>query len=350
MTQTIWYTRCPVPTPLGVAARLGWFEDEFAPDGITVRSLQDGNVSAAQRRSHINHDLPHSWRQGGSIPALWARSTGADTRVLGFSWVDESQVIITRADSGITRLEDLRGRRIGLPLREGNGIDIFRAMALRGFVSALSLAGLNLADVQTVLVPVPDTPDIGINPEQGGARQPSALRSRRLYAAETGALLRGEVDAIYAKGSLGLELAYIVGARVLVDIGFHPDPQIRVNNGSPRPITLDADALTQQPDQVRRFLRRIVEVGDWARHNPDAAVDWLAGETASAPDWVRLAYGPRVHEGLSTTLDEVTVAAFDEFKHFLLEHDFLPADFSVRDWIDPAPLADVLEELQRQAA
>ncbi|MBB5190765.1 ABC-type nitrate/sulfonate/bicarbonate transport system substrate-binding protein [Silvimonas terrae] len=348
MTQTIWYTRCPVPTPLGIAARQGWFDQEFAADGIAIRSLQDANVSAAQRRSHIDHDLPHSWRQGGSIPALWARSMGADTRVLGFSWVDESQLIITRHDSGISGLAGLRGRRIGLPLREGQGIDIFRAMALRGFVSALSLAGLTLADVEVVLVPVPETPDIAINPEQGGARQPSALRSRRLYAAETGALLRGEVDAIYAKGSLGLELAYIVGARVLVDIGFHPDPHIRVNNGSPRPITLDAAALTQHPDQVRRFLRRIVEVGDWAQQHPDATVDWLAGETASAPDWVRLAYGPRVHEGLSTTLDDDTIAAFDEFKHFLLQHGFLPADFSVRDWIDPAPLADVLD--QRQAA
>lgn len=350
MTSTIWYTRCPVPTPLGIAARLGWLDDEFAPDGIAIRSLQDGGVSAAQRRSHVDHTLPHSWRQGGSIPALWARSNGADTRVLGFSWVDESQLIITRADSGIHTLADLRGRRIGLPLRAVDNVDIFRAMALRGFVSALSLAGLGLADVERVHVPVADTPDIAINPEQAGARQPSALRSRRLYAAETGALLRGEVDAIYAKGSLGLELAYMVGARVLVDIGFHPDPQIRVNNGSPRPITLDAAALQQHPEHARRFLRRIVEVGDWARQNPDHAIDWLAGETASAPDWVRLAYGARVHEGLATTLDDATLRAFDEFKHFLLQHQFLPADFSVRDWVDPAPLADVLEQLHARAA
>ena len=39
--DTLWYTRCPVPTPLGIASQLGWVEKEFKPDAITVRTLQD---------------------------------------------------------------------------------------------------------------------------------------------------------------------------------------------------------------------------------------------------------------------------------------------------------------------
>ena len=38
----LWFTRCPVPTATGLAADQGWFDAEFAADGISVRSLQDG--------------------------------------------------------------------------------------------------------------------------------------------------------------------------------------------------------------------------------------------------------------------------------------------------------------------
>ena len=98
--DTLWYTRCPVPTPLGIAAQLGWIEDEFKGDGITVRTLQD-QVDPAIRESHYDHKLDNSFRQGGNIPAIWARSTGRETRVVGLTWTDEAQVILTLPKTGI---------------------------------------------------------------------------------------------------------------------------------------------------------------------------------------------------------------------------------------------------------
>ena len=52
----LWFTRCPVPTATGVAADLGWFDDEFGPDGITVRSLQDVPRSSLSGQ-HFEHAL-----------------------------------------------------------------------------------------------------------------------------------------------------------------------------------------------------------------------------------------------------------------------------------------------------
>ncbi len=54
--DTIWYTRCPVPTPLGLAAKLGWFDAEFAPDGIAIKSLREVG-EASQHESHYDHRL-----------------------------------------------------------------------------------------------------------------------------------------------------------------------------------------------------------------------------------------------------------------------------------------------------
>ena len=87
--DTLWYTRCPVPTPLGIAAQLGWVEDEFRADGIKVRTLQDES-DPALRESHFDHKLDNSFRQGGNIPAIgrgrpaggpgWSASPGPTRR------------------------------------------------------------------------------------------------------------------------------------------------------------------------------------------------------------------------------------------------------------------------------
>lgn len=333
MTDTIWYTRCPVPTPVGIAAHLGWFDEEFAPDGIAVASLQDGNNEAV-RSSHIDHSLRHSFRQGGSIPALWAKSQGAATSVIGLTWIDESQLILALPGSGIRTVRDLRGRRIGLPSRPGQRIDIFRAAALRGFLGALSTEGLGARDVELTCVPAADmgraeAPGLGAH-----FANPSSVTSRSLYAAEVGALLRGEVDAIYVKGSLGLETAHLIGARVVIDIGFHPDARVRINNGSPRPLTVDTAFIEARPDLVRRFLRRVTDVANWARDRPAEVLDFLGQETGSTHAWLRLAYRDDVHRRLHTGLAPDAIAALSHFKDFLLEWGFLPHDFSVPAWID----------------
>ncbi|HHT8907329.1 TPA: ABC transporter substrate-binding protein, partial [Burkholderia cenocepacia] len=98
--DALWYTRCPVPTALGIAVHRGWFDEEFGPDGIALHSLQE-TADADKRESHFDHSLPHSFRQGGNIPALWARARGADTRVIGLSWTNEFQAIVTLPERGI---------------------------------------------------------------------------------------------------------------------------------------------------------------------------------------------------------------------------------------------------------
>ena len=107
--QALWYTRCSIPTPLGVAAQLGFYEDEFAADGIAIKSLQESN-DPAQQASHFEHTLPHSFRLGGAVPPIWARARGQDTRVIAISWLDEYQAILALPGSGIHSAKDLKGR------------------------------------------------------------------------------------------------------------------------------------------------------------------------------------------------------------------------------------------------
>lgn len=336
----LWHARSPVPTPLGIAVHLGWLNGELSADGVAIRSLRD---SASHDTSSISdHTLAMSFRQGGSIPAMWARSHQADTRVIGLSWVDESQLILTLPGSGIDSIKQLRGRRIAIPRRPGDRIDIFHASALRGFVNALSLEGLTTRDVELIDVQARTLQSVGDDPATELFTLPLGLSSRSLYAAEAGALLRGAVDAIYVKGSIGLEVAQLIGARVVIDIGFHPERHIRNNNGTPRPLTVNADVLAHHPDIVAGFLKLVVAAGDWARTHPEETAQYVSHDTASAIEWVHAAYGDDLHHHLGVNLEDESVKALEDFKNFLFEWGFLESDFDIADWIDPRPMTDAL--------
>ncbi len=345
--EALWYTRCSIPTPLGLGAQLGWYQEEFAADGITIKSLQESN-DPAEQASHFEHSLPHSFRLGGSVPAIWAKAKGRETRVIGISWIDEYQTIIALPESGIRTAADLRGRKLGLPTssRRADSVDVARATSLRGLLLALQLAGLDYNDAEWV--------DVASrrDAEQTVLAPDTKVRRRRAhsYTDTALALARGEVDAIYVKDVRGAETTHLLGAHVVVDLGFHPDLHAHINNSTPRPLTVNEQTLREHPDLVRRFLARIRDVDVWARQNPAEAVRQIAQETNWTESWVRFAYGDKVHQSLAVDLSERSIAGLTEFKDFLLQWGFIEKDFSIHDWIDPAPLKDLALSVQSQAA
>lgn len=346
--DTLWYTRCSIPTPLGIGAQLGYYQQEFAADGIVIKSLQESR-DPAEQASHFEHTLPHSFRLGGAVPPIWARAKGQDTKVIAISWLDEYQAILALPESGIRTPRDLRGRKLALPQRQDqrDSVDVARASALRGFLVALELAGLGHGDAEWVDVASRRNLD-----ESKIAAPDTAVRRRHAhsYTAVAHALVKGEVDAIYVKDVRGAETAHLLGADVVVNLGFHADPYVRINNCSPRPLTVNAATLRDYPEVVSRFLSRVVQVGDWARQHPAEAVTQIARETNWTESWVRFAYGEQAHEHLGVDLSEHSIWGLNVFKDFLLKWGFLKQDFNIQDWIDPQPLNALLAAPARKAA
>ncbi len=54
---------------------------------------------------------------------------------------------------------------------------------------------------------------------------------------------------------------------------------------------------------------------------------------------MQYAYGSQLGQNLQIGLDQTAVAALENFKQFLVEHQFLAQDFDFASWIDPVPLA-----------
>lgn len=339
--SSVWYTRCPAPTPLSIAHQLGWIDRQFQASGVAVRSIRDSKDPVV-RQSHFTHALDYSFRQGGNIPPIWARSGGRETRVVGITTTDEFQAIIALPSSGIKTGADLKGRRLGVPRKPDEKIvDFQRATALKGIVSALSLEALTHDDVELVYL---DSSQANLI-ERGNAAF-LGLKRRYPYGDELLALARGDVDAFFVKGAEGIVLANQIGATIVSEFGFHPDAKIRINNGTPRPLTVDARFLEDHFDLVTDLVQTIGGVAAWAEANPDNAVRFIANEIGVGEDAIWAANGLDVHKHLALSLDEDQVAAFRHFKDFLLEWGFIAADFDVSAWIDGRPL----EAANRRAA
>ncbi|MEX5364132.1 ABC transporter substrate-binding protein [Pseudomonas guariconensis] len=341
--DTLWYTHSPVPTGLGIAVESGRLARAFQPWGTRIQALRESSDREV-REAHFDHHLHNSVRHGGNIPAIWARASGRDTRVLGLSWSDEVQLIVTTADSPVRGIRDLRNRRFGLPKWANVQIDFTRAQAIRGLENALRLEGLSPHDVELVDYPYGGTYSDDPVRHVHGAQVSLGDRVRQRNNELIG-LLRGDIDAIFLKGAHGLHLADEFGLRVVVDIGSHPDPLVRANIGTPRTLTVDQHLLDQHFDAAVLILDSVLRAEQWAWAHPEETRRFLARELNTSEYWVAAAYGEDAHLRLRTNLAGRSIEALQDLTDFLERWGFIARRFDVRQWIEPRPLAHLLENV-----
>ncbi len=343
--DTLWYTRCPVPTASGIAIQLGWIDDEFEPDGITARSLASSSRPEV-REAHYMLSSTDLFRHGGNTPPLIAASKDVDHRFLAFSWTDTSYPVLALPESGIETAADLKGKRLSLPRRPNDKVDFFNGLVLRVYEHALATAGLTLDDVDLVEITTerPLIADANQNTTQRGALW-GAYANATLQREEALALARGEVDAIASEAAIGASLAATLRLRTVIDTGLIEGAS---NNSLPLVLSVSGELLDREPELVTRWLARVLDAVEWARENELEAKRILAAEAGIAEDFVQTAYGASVHEQLDLVLDDRSLAGLKAQHDHLLRLGYLDRAVDVESLIDPAPLAAAHELRSRQ--
>jgi ABC-type nitrate/sulfonate/bicarbonate transport system substrate-binding protein len=331
--ETLWYTRCPLPTASGIAIEQGTLGHEFSPDGIEVLSLSE-STSRDVRESHFDHSQENSFREGGNTPAIWSRSRGADTRLIGVTWVDQYQAVVALPESGIRRPSDLAGRRIGVSHHVNDQIDFMRGKSLRAVLTSLELSGLTTDDVELIDLPEAET-YLGDEDATPSGTLWSAKLQQSILRAEVFALVRGEVDAISVNGSGGAALDALLGSVQVVDLGRHPDREVRISNATPMVFTASGQLVRERPDLVRRYLETVRQAARWAEDNHRRALQIIARELGDAEEWVEIAYGEDLFASLEPSLNAEMHLAVENQKDFLLRHGFIEHDFDVGEWAAP---------------
>jgi ABC-type nitrate/sulfonate/bicarbonate transport system substrate-binding protein len=249
-------------------------------------------------------------------------------------------LILASPESGIKTVRDLKARRFGLPNWKHVEIDFSRAQAIRGLENALRLEGLEVSDVELV------DQDIETHYSDGQAEtidgtlawQGRSTTRARANNLELVALLRGEVDAIFLKGSSGAQIAHQFGLTTVIDTGIHPDPLVRSNNGTPRTLAVDGYLVDNHFDAATTIVEQVLRAEAWAQDNASEVRRYLARETNSSEYWVSIAYGQDAQTKLKTDLAEQSIVAIQDFTNFLHRWNFIPESLDVRDWVDARPL------------
>jgi len=331
--DTLWYTRCPVPTAFSVATRLGWLDEEFARDGIRLRSLAS-SADPTIRQSHFEHTLPNSLRHGGGIPPLYARRQGGDLRIVGFSLGDSAQRILALPGKGIHSVHDLAGKRLGVQRRLNDAIDFWAATTLRGYDLILKQARLSAADV--TLVDIKVARRFVDDTTTGNGESATLWDARHMLGSQrdaVAALLRGEVDAIFTQGANSVTLQAFLGAIVVGEVSHAGAPSEWVNN-QPYPLTLSGPLIDEHPDIASRLIARVREAGVWARDHEIETKRIIAAETALPEELVDRAYGPKIHEQLELDLSPVVSSAYRELHDDLLARGFISGPVDLDAFID----------------
>lgn len=344
MNNTIWYTRCPVPTASGIAKQHNLFEQAFAGSDWQVRNIRERGATGDQLNTHFSHDLDDSFREGGGSPPVWARANGADTSLLGVCFIEETLGLFVRADDeSIQTVPDLVGKRLALPEWPNLVMNFFRFAAKKAFVSALQLEGIPEGEAN--FVEVVETGDHFqlLNPSftDGSARNLPSY-----YHCQMQALLGGEVDAIFAKGGeiAAMQAAAGGGLRMLTNLIEAKPMWAKVNNATPRILTVSNSLVRDNPAQVITYARTLLRAASWAETHHDEADLAMATETGVSPADIHTYYTRDIYTKLMPELSVKMLDAVEVLKTFLYDHRFIDNNFSTDEWM----AKELLQEAYRQ--
>jgi 2'-hydroxybiphenyl-2-sulfinate desulfinase len=331
--KEIHYTICPVGNSSYIAAKKGWLKDGLEPLGVKPVVLQ--SLPQEHWKAHFDYKDDALFREGGNIPPLWARSNGAEVTLIGLAILKQKQFILTRADSPIEAIEQLRGRKIAIPAHPDALIDFHKASAEHGFLLALNARGVSWSEVEPVILN-----------SKGDFLTGKRFVSDTPEADEVAALDRGEVDAIYVKLSRLHGLLNTGRYKVLFEISADPSVLLPLNNEYPNTLTVSRRLADENPEVVVTYVKQLLLASRWAETHRAEAVEILAEQTlGSVGDFIGSNFAD-FHKNITPNLSDESLEALEGQKKFLYDRGYLKENFALDKWADDSFLKAAWREIK----
>jgi sulfonate transport system substrate-binding protein len=276
-----WATYSPVSL---VLKERGLLEKALAPDGIGVRWVQ--SLGSNKALEFLNAGSIDFGSTAGAA-ALIGRVGGNPIKAVYVFSRPEWTALVTRKETGIAKVADLKGKRIAVT--RGTDPHIFLVRALRG-------AGLTERDVRLVLLQHPDGRT---------------------------ALARGDVDAWAGLDPIMAAAEIEDGATL-----FHRDPAANTWGV----LNVREDFATANPALVTRVIAAYEEARRWSLDNPAELTRILVAATKLPEPVVKrqLERTELTHSAIGAPQAETILAAGEALR----EAGVIPADTDVRAAVD----------------
>ena len=135
---------------VGLVNSQGLLEKEFAKDNIKVEWIFFKGAGPAVNEALVNHQLDFAWQ--GDLPSIVHRAGGVKTRIIVGSGVRNGLYLGVPPDSTISRIEDLKGKRVSVFKGTNLHLAAVRALAAHELKeSDLKLINLDTAAAQAAL-------------------------------------------------------------------------------------------------------------------------------------------------------------------------------------------------------
>ncbi|MBT1177761.1 aliphatic sulfonate ABC transporter substrate-binding protein [Bifidobacterium callimiconis] len=275
----------PLYSDVWVAHELGYLKDELGKvnAGYTWDSFKSGPL-VNEAMAAGNEDIGYA----ADLPAIIAKSTGQDvTIVSNVAYGEKALAIMVPADSTITSVADLKGRKVGY----ATGSYAQHLLALR-----LAEQGLTLDDVQTANLSAED--------------QVAAIQSH-------------SVDAIVIWEQYVTQLESEGTAKVLAD-------GTGVKRGNMVSYATTAYAK-KNPAVIRAYNRAVQRGADLIAKDPDKAANAVAKDFGVSADMLKRIW---THLTFTTELKQDDIDAITQVSDFAWRNGILKSQVDVNALID----------------
>jgi len=350
--KEVYYTNCPLVSASNVDQELGWTKEEFKK--IDINYLYLRARAENDWYPHYIHNLDNMIRFGGLFPPIHVHADIRRTVLLGVTHAPrEGGVMMVRSRDKIFRMQDLKGKKIGLS-KSLNTIktDWWRIQEHQGIELMLMLNGMTMKDVEIVEFPYPD--DWYDKPEMMGPlmENPSELWLRRDHKNDLAfrplesALEKGVIDAMYMQTGPLSQLSETTGKfKSIEDLSRYPDWTLQVAN-IPAAITCTDVMAEKHPELAVTFLKGMIKVGRWANEHKHAAAAILDKQTFYKD--VDHTFRGIEHIDMVPNLSPQNLVSVEIGKEFMLSHGYIKHDFDVHKWAAPEFLEKAAKELLEQ--
>ena len=345
--KEVYFTNCPMVSANNIDQELGWCKTDFKKIGV------DYSYFRSRRENdwypHYLHNLDNIIRFGGLFPPIQVNADIRRTRLLGRTMVYEGGCMMVRAGDPIYRMQDLKGKKIGLS-KSLNTLknDWWRINEHIGIESMLRINNMTMDDVEIVEFPYADDwysdprmLEPLINPTDTWAKRD--LKHDLAFRPLEMALLSGKVDAIYALSKVIQHLQEDTAKiKAIEDLSRYPDWTLQVAN-TPAVITCSDVMANEHPELVVTYMKAMIKVGRWANQFKQAAAVILDRQTTTAT--------PRTRTRASRTWTwcptcrRRTSPASRSARTSCCSHGYIKNDFDVHEWAAPEFFEQAAKEL-----